>query len=235
MRIRAALIGIESFSEEGLRSANKRWNPTGQRMVETIEQIQDAGISVLSSIICGLESDTTRSLETMRKFALKSGSVLAQFTFYHPYPGTKDFYEMVDDNKKLEIPGFVPKHKLMLREERFWLKSVDEADVIEHPHLGRDELLAENQKCWDAFYSIKEVIRRTRRGRPGRWPLKAKFVYLLMCLAFKRIYGGQGMAADGVKQNKLGRLTRSIIKIGVATFNYCYRSELRGFVGPPIG
>jgi radical SAM superfamily enzyme YgiQ (UPF0313 family) len=235
MRIRAALIGIESFSEEGLRSANKRWNPTGQRMVETIQQIQDAGISVLSSIICGLETDTTRTLDNMRKFALESGSVLAQFTFYHPYPGTKDFYEMVADNKKLETPGFVPKHQLRLRDERFWLKSINEADVIEHPHLGRDELLAENRKCWDAFYSIEEVIRRTRRGRPGRWPLKAKLVYLLMCLAFNRIYGGQGMAADGVKRKDLGRFTRSIIKIGVATFNYFYRSELSGLVGPPVG
>ena len=56
-----------------------------------------------------------------------------------------------------------------------------------------------------------------------------------MCLAFNRIYGGQGMAADGVKRKDLGKLTRSIIKIGVATFNYFYRSELSGLVGPPVG
>ena len=91
MRIRAALIGVESFSEEGLRNANKLWNPTGQMMVETIQKIQDAGILVLSSIICGLESDTVQTIRTRRKFALESGSILAQFTFYHPYPGTKDF------------------------------------------------------------------------------------------------------------------------------------------------
>ena len=234
MRVRGALIGIESFSEEGLRSANKQWNPTGQRMVETIQQIQGAGIVVLSSIICGLETDTLQTLETMRKFALESGAVLAQFTFYHPYPGTKDFYEMSADIKKLETPGFVPKRRLRLREERFWLKSVSEADVIDHPHLGREELLAENQKCWDAFYSIKEVIRRTRHGRSGRWPLKAKLVYLLLCLAFKRIYGGQGMAADGVNRNQLGPITKSIIKIGVATYNYFYRRELRGHFHHPL-
>jgi hypothetical protein len=39
------------FSEESLRSANKVWNPTGQKMVETIQKIQDAGIVVLSFII----------------------------------------------------------------------------------------------------------------------------------------------------------------------------------------
>ena len=47
MRIGAALVGVESFSEEGLKSANKTWNPVGQKMVETIETIQDAGIMVL--------------------------------------------------------------------------------------------------------------------------------------------------------------------------------------------
>ena len=79
MRIRAALVGIESFSEEGLKSANKLWNPAGRKMVETIERIQDAGIVVLSSIICGLEPDTVHTIRTMREFALESGSILAQF------------------------------------------------------------------------------------------------------------------------------------------------------------
>lgn len=91
MRIRAALVGIESFSEDGLRSASKQWNPSGRRMVETIQKIQESGILVLSSIICGLETDTVQTIQAMRKFALQSSSVLAQFTFYHPYPGTQDF------------------------------------------------------------------------------------------------------------------------------------------------
>src|SRR5260370_22576541 len=85
MRIRAALIGVESFSEDGLKSAGKQWNPSGRKMVETIQKIQDSGILVLSSIICGLESDTVQTIQTMRKFACESGTVLAQFTFYHPY------------------------------------------------------------------------------------------------------------------------------------------------------
>src|SRR5207253_1620532 len=62
MRIRGALVGIESFSEQGLKSANKLWNPTGQKMVEAVQKIQDAGIVVLSSIICGLESDTVQTI-----------------------------------------------------------------------------------------------------------------------------------------------------------------------------
>src|SRR5712692_3621944 len=200
MRIRGALIGVESFSEEGLRSANKQWNPTGRKMVETIQTIQDAGISVLSSIICGLESDNVQTIRTMRKFALESGSILAQFTFYHPYPGTKDFYEMMNDAKNRGKTNFVPRHATRISEERFWLKPMYEADQIRHANISRADLLAENQACWDACYSVKEVLRRLRRGRARSWPLVGKCTYLLLCLIFRRIYGGQGMAADGVRR-----------------------------------
>ncbi len=233
MRVRAALIGIESFSEEGLRSANKLWNPSGQKMVETIQNIQDSGILVLSSIICGLESDTVQTIRTMRKFALESGSILAQFTFYHPYPGTKDFHEMLSDKKNRARPNFVPKHKTQIREERFWLKPLNEVDLIDHANISRDDLLTENSKCWDAFYSLKEAVKRVRRGRPRRWPLVAKFTYLLLCLAFRRIYGGQGMAADGVRKRRLGMITRMISKIGIATYNHYSRRQLNVRVGHP--
>jgi len=53
---------------------------------------------VLSSVICGLESDTVQTIRTMRQFACDSGSTIAQFAMYHPYPGTKDFYEMIRDS-----------------------------------------------------------------------------------------------------------------------------------------
>jgi radical SAM superfamily enzyme YgiQ (UPF0313 family) len=232
-RVRGALVGIESFSEEGLKDANKLWNPAGQKMVETIQAVQDAGIVVLSSIICGLESDTVQTLRTMRKFAVDSGSFLAQFPFYHPYPGTKDYYEMVRDNQQRADPNFVPKHKVRLREERFWLKPVNEADVIAHPNIKSDQLRVENKKCWNAFYSIREAARRMTKGRPAKWPLYGKFVYLLFCIAFKQIYGGQGMAADGVRKRRMGAVTRTLIKIGVAVFNHCARKRIGGTVRHP--
>lgn len=231
MRIRAALVGVESFSEESLRSANKLWNPTGQKMVETIQTIQDAGILVLSSIICGLEPDTVETIRTMRKFALESGTVLAQFTFYHPYPGTKDFYEMVTDIANRARPGAALKHQTQIPEERFWLKPANEVDLIVHPKMTRQELLDENKKCWDVFYSVREVLKRMKRGQPKTWRLGGKLTYLLLCLAFRRIYGGQGMAADGVRRRRLGRVTRAISKIGIATYNHYYRKELGGRVG----
>jgi len=122
MRIRTALIGVESFSEEGLKSAGKLWNPVGQKMVAAIQKIQASGIMVLSSIICGLESDTLETIRTMRKFANESGTLFAQFTVYNPYPGTKDFYEMMDDKKNRGKAGFLPKHKTQILADEYWLR-----------------------------------------------------------------------------------------------------------------
>ena len=45
-------------------------------------------------------------------------------------------------------------------------------------------------------------------------------------MAFKRIYGGQGMAADGVRKKRLGTITKTIIKVGIATYNHYFPKRL---------
>ena len=157
--------------------------------------------------------------------------MLAQFTFYHPYPGTKDFHEMVTDIENRATPGIVPKHQTQMPEERFWLKPTNEVDMIAHPNMSRSELLTENKKCWDVFYSVPEVLKRIKHGPPKNWGFGGKLTYLMMCLAFRRIYGGQGMAADGVRRKRLGTMTRSISKIGIAVYNHYFRKQLGGRVG----
>ena len=122
MRVRAALIGVESFTEEGLKNANKTWNPVGQKMVEAIQKIQSHGIMVLASIIGGLESDTLATLRIMRQFANASGTAFAQFPLYSVYPGTKDYHEMMRDWKNRDRADYVPKHAVQIVRDKFWLK-----------------------------------------------------------------------------------------------------------------
>lgn len=224
MRIRTGIIGIESFSQEGLKSANKQWNPVGQAMVDTIQKVQSAGIIVLSSIICGLESDTVDTIRTMRKFATRSGSILAQFTIYGPYPGTKDFHEMMNDHKRLGQVHFVPKHATRIVDDKFWLSPQKPVYVIRHAHMTNDELLAENQECWNEFYSMREILRRILFGAPRSWPAAGKICYVLLCVAFKRIYAGHGVSADSV-QRKKGFLTKALIKAGVTLYGHFFRSR----------
>jgi len=231
MRIRTALIGVESFSEEGLESANKQWNPAGQAMVDTIQKIQDSGILVLSSIICGLESDTVQTLRTMSRFARESGTILAQFTIYGAFPGTRDYHEMVSDRKNFGKSGFVPKHKTRILYDRHWLTPKKPVYLIKHSNMSSDELLAENKQCWDSFYSLREIFRRLGSGPARSWPIAGKTAYFFLCVVFKRVYAGHGVSADNV-QRKRGVITRTLIKLGVGVYSHFFRQRRVGLSVP---
>jgi radical SAM superfamily enzyme YgiQ (UPF0313 family) len=223
MRIKTALIGVESFSEEGLKSAGKEWNPVGQRMVDAIQKIQSSGILVLSSVISGLESDTVDTIRTMRKFARESGTMFAQFTVYNPYPGTKDFYEMMSDSRNFGREGYHPKHKTRILRDDYWLTPLRPVDIIQHPNITKEDLHTENKKCWDSFYSMRESLARTRRGPAKSWPLPGKLAYLMACILFRRAYAGYGMAADSVRRTEMKAGTRLLIRTVVSFYNTFFR------------
>lgn len=225
MRIRVALIGVESFSEEGLKSAGKLWNPVGQKMVQAIQTIQESGIFVLSSIICGLESDTVQTIRNMRKFATESGTLFAQFTVFNPYPGTKDFFEMMKDRENLAKADFRPKHQTQILFDDYWLRPLRPVDIIKHPNITKSDLHNENKKCWDSFYSLRQSLKRTRHGQAQSWSMPARLTYLLVCLLFKRAYAGYGMAADSVRRKKNSTVTKLMIKTAVSAYNRYHREK----------
>jgi radical SAM superfamily enzyme YgiQ (UPF0313 family) len=214
MKVRLAWIGVESFSEEGLASANKAWNPAGNRMIDAIQRIQDHGIVVVSSIICGLETDTKESIRAMRRFAKASGTAVAQFTIYSPFPGSKDYFEMLRS-----------KRRIRLVDEKYWLSGRDPVYAIEHPALNSEELLQESRRSWKEFYKLRETINRMRKGYLHSWPTAAKMTYVLGSAAFKRIYGRRGFSADSAQKREMGLLTRLLIKAGLAIYNHHYPRE----------
>ena len=228
MRIRTALVGVESFAEEGLENANKQWSPVGREMVEAIDTIQQRGILVLSSIICGLESDTVSAKRMMRKFAIESGSALAQFTVYRPYPGTKDYYEMKRDHKHRDEAGYEPKHRTQILGDRFWLEPHDPINWFQHSTMSTEVLLQENRRCWDSFYALPQILKRTRSGVARSWSLGGKLAYLFLSVVFHRVYAGHGVSADSV-QKKRGMKTKLFIKLAVAVHGFFFRQDRVGF------
>ncbi len=223
MRIRAALIGVESFSEEGLKAANKQWNPVGEKMVETIRTIQQNGIFVLSSIICGLETDTVETITTMREFAKSSGSLLAQFTLYSPFPGTVDFFEMMQDHKnRLQNVAAEPKHKNKILYDKYWTDPKKPAVLIQHQNIDSTTLVKEIRKSWASFYSLKEI---RRRATATKWPVMGKILYTLACLGFKALYAGSGFSADSVKTRKMKFFPTLALKSAVYFHNSFFRKQ----------
>lgn len=230
MRLRGALIGVESFTEEGLKNVNKTWNPVGQKMAEAIQKIQSHGIMVLASIIGGLESDTISTLRTMREFANASGTAFAQFPLYSVYPGTKDYHEMIRDWKNRDNAGYVPKHAVQIVRDKYWL-DYDHTDVaVKHPTISTEDLMKETQESWSMFYSLKEIVARTRNGPMSSLPLGSKVAYAIACLVFASLYPG-GIAADNVRKTKLGlfaRLSvRAAIRVARRTYDWGIRPQRR--------
>jgi radical SAM superfamily enzyme YgiQ (UPF0313 family) len=219
MRVRVALVGVESFTEEGLASANKAWNPIGQDMISAIHTMQERGILVLSSIICGLESDTPETLDTMRRFAKQSGAALTQFTIYSPFPGTMDFWEMSKDRARCER-GLPPQRKIRLVDDKFWLSGRDPVQALVHPSFSSKELLAESRESFRQYYSFREIVARLRMPFARDWSLLAKITYVIASLAFQRLYGGRGFSADSVRTRTTGFATRLIVKIGITMFSH---------------
>jgi len=215
MRLRGALIGVESFTEEGLKTANKTWNPVGQRMVEAIQKIQHHGIMVLASVINGLETDTLDTLRTMREFAIASGTAFAQFPIYSVYPGTKDYHEMMRDWKNRDRVDYEPKHSLKIVRDKFWLDH-DHTDIaVKHPTIAIPDLVKEVQESWRSFYSLNAIFRRTRNGALGTLPFGGKLVYTVTCLVFGTLYPA-GIAADNVRKTKLGFFDRLFVRALIA-------------------
>lgn len=228
-RVRTVLMGIESFTEEDLKNANKQWNPAGERMVETIQKVQDRGILVLSSVICGLESDTVETIRTMRRFLVESGTCLAQVCVYNPYPGTKDFHEMMRDRRHRGQPGYLPKHRTAILHERFWLDPGKRAYVVRYANITSEDLLAERQKCWDEFYSLRQIYRRVSKGVARSWPVAGKISYALVSLVYKRVYAEHGISADSVQHKRVGLLTRLLIRACVGVYSHFFRHKKVGF------
>ena len=214
MRVRGALVGVESFSEEGLKTANKTWNPAGDRMVEAIQKIQNHGIVVLSSIICGLESDTVATLRAMREFANASGTAFAQFPLYSVYPGTKDYHEMMRDWKNRDRADYVPKHSIQIVSDKFWLDYDHTEVAVKHPLISTAVLKQEARESFKSFYSLKRIVRRTRRGPLSTLRPTSKFMYIVACFVFAALYPG-GIAADNVRKSRLGFFSKIFVKAAI--------------------
>ncbi len=236
MRVRGAVIGVESFSEEGLDAVNKTWNPVGQGMVEAVRAIQDRGLFVLASIICGLESDTPQTIRTMRRFAVDSGALFAQFTMYNPLPGTRDYHEMLRDRNNLTTIGYQPRHSAQLLSDRFWLGRHTPLDLVRLPKLNRADWAAETMECWRRFYSVRETLRRIWTGAGRNWPWAGKVTYFFASLVFRRVYAGNGLSADAENRTRRSMLTRLMIRAGVAVYGRFIRQNGVGFrVAPAAG
>jgi radical SAM superfamily enzyme YgiQ (UPF0313 family) len=223
-RLRGVLIGVESFHAKGLELVNKQWNLQGADMANAIAKIQQRGMIVLASVITGLEFDDPDTLQSLRRQICNSGVLLAQFTYFNVYPGTKDYHELVRDLEESGEPKSTSRHKVRLYRDGFWLDHIHASQIVAHPQMSRDVWRRETEKCWKEFYSLRQALRRMRSPILRSRPLGIKLTYILAGFVFRRFWGSDGLSADSVRR-KGGLLTRVLVRIGTAAFSRTYRTR----------
>ncbi len=91
-------IGFETLTQEGLDRLNKKFN-RAEKYAELIRRIHDHGMGIQGSFIFGYDWDTKGSFEQVVSFAEKTKLDSVLFTILTPYPGTKVFSRMMEENR----------------------------------------------------------------------------------------------------------------------------------------
>jgi radical SAM superfamily enzyme YgiQ (UPF0313 family) len=213
--IKGALVGVESITEDGLKSMYKGFNATGDNLVAQLRAFRGSGIHVLGSFIFGLPSDTPDTFAATADLAERAELTFAQFVPLTPFPGTIDFEKWEKALKQdAEHVGGIPI-------TRHWLIPSDQRPklYLPHPSMSPDEIRQRTQRVWDAFYSLPKIWRRSRCVAS----LRSRLAFVLISKLYRQMYANTGIATDSALQACSARWARRIAK-----------PCLRLFAAPPM-
>ncbi len=210
-RIKGALVGVESITEEGLKKIYKGFNSSGENLVASLQAFRRSGVHVLGSFIFGLPTDTPETFSATGDLADRSGMAFAQFVPLTPFPGTVDFekWEREATGSGQFVDGIpVTRHWLIPTERRPKV-------YIPHPKMPPDEIRSRTQQVWDSFYSLPKVWRRSRCA--GK--LRSRLAFLLISKLYCHMYARTGIATDSARQSIAVKWARVIARPCHALFS----------------
>jgi radical SAM superfamily enzyme YgiQ (UPF0313 family) len=137
-------IGLESFCEDSLEEAHKRFNEPDQ-FYQEIETIKRHGILIWGSFVLGFDEDDEEGLEKTIRMARGSKLDFACFNFFTPLPGTV-VYDRFKQEGRLNGKGWA---------------NYNMANLVFRPARVTSEVLEEKvRKAWLEFYSMSAIIKR---------------------------------------------------------------------------
>jgi hypothetical protein len=199
-RIKGALVGVESVTEEGLKSVYKNFNSSGESLAERLRSFKQHGVHVLGSFIFGLDTDRRETFEATADLAKRADLTFAQFVMMTPFPGTVDFqrWEKSQEENVPRIAG-VPV-------TRYWLipGHLRPKLYTPHPTMTPEEIRSRTQQVWDRFYSLREIW-----GRSGCVKsLKARLAFIIISKLYRQMYANTGIATDSARRKSANRWAR---------------------------
>jgi len=95
---KALFFGVESVSEEQLKSMHKAINEI-EHIESALKEIKKAGILIHASIVFGFDSDTKEIFDETTRFLIKNKVSSVTFNVLTPYPGTKIYEDIKSENR----------------------------------------------------------------------------------------------------------------------------------------
>jgi hypothetical protein len=218
-RIKGALVGVESITQNGLNGIYKGFNASGEELVDRLQVFRQHGVHVLGSFIFGLPTDTPETFSATADLAHRSGMTFAQFVPLTPFPGTIDF----ENWEKTILASSGPSDKVPVT--RHWLIPTEQRPklYIPHPDMAPDEIRVRTQKVWDSFYSLPKIWRRSKCVSR----LRSRAAFLLISKLYCYMYARTGIATDSARQSLAVRWARLIAKPCIRLFAAKPMKELR--------
>jgi radical SAM superfamily enzyme YgiQ (UPF0313 family) len=148
---RFAYIGLESLSQETLRSVNKRHNRVAEYR-RRIGYLHDNGVIVMSIFLIGLDGETPEHLHNLPDMIVDVGVDVPVFTFAVPVHGTP-FFKGLQEADRLKSGDL--------------LDGMDGIHLLYRPNtISAEELELGMFACMRRAYSLRSIARRLARRMP---------------------------------------------------------------------
>jgi len=202
--IHGALVGVESVTEEGLKSVFKNFNAVGDDLATRLRTFNKHGVYVLGSFIFGLSTDREDTFAATAKLAKQAEISFAQFVMMTPFPGTVDFlrWEKEQGDTVQRVDG-IPL-------TRYWLipSGRRPKHYMPHPTMATEEIRRLTQTVWDDFYSTKAIWKRAEIVKS----LKSRLMFFLISKLYRQMYANTGITADSARRKSSHFWARWIAK-----------------------
>jgi radical SAM superfamily enzyme YgiQ (UPF0313 family) len=201
-KIRGALVGVESVTDEGLKDVYKGFNLAGDELIARLRAFRRHDIHVLGSFIFGLPSDTKETFDATVALAQRADLTFAQFVLLTPFPGTVDFekWAAAETERQTMVDGMpITQHWLIPEHRRPRL-------FTEHPTMSLEEIRVGTQQAWDRFYSWPRVWERSRVVQS----MRGRVAFVLISKLYRQMYANTGIATDSARVQRSARRARWI-------------------------
>ncbi|MEZ5391985.1 MAG: hypothetical protein R2724_03710 [Bryobacterales bacterium] len=177
-KVRGALVGVESVTEEGLKAVYKDFNESGDALIAKLRKFREHGVYILGSFIFGLPQDREDTFDATVELAQKADTMFAPSPLT-PHPGTVDFqrWEKEQDKSPTLIDG-IPL-------TRYWLLPHSRRPKLcmPHPTMTAEEVRVNTLGAWTQFYSFSRIW---SRAKVCTVRLRSRLMFLMISKLFCR-------------------------------------------------